>query len=104
MRDELFAPRILSLRRGREEVYEILRLGCGLGPRLGRSRQKKSLEIFVATAQGFLYRLKLMEPLTADFGRFLRGQAAVLVELDRVVSHGPKLSTVCGVIPDGYAA
>jgi hypothetical protein len=29
-----------------------------------------------------------MQALTANFGRFLSGHAAVLVEIDRVVHHG----------------
>ncbi len=60
MRDELLAARILSLRRGSEELYKILRFGRGLRPGLRRRGQEKSLELFVATPQRCLICLKLM--------------------------------------------
>ena len=88
MRDELLAARILSLRCGGEELYKILRLGRGLRPGLRRSGQEKFLELFLATSQGRLIGLKLMEALAANFCRFLSGHAAVLVEVNRVVRHG----------------
>ncbi len=88
MGDELLAARILCLRCGGEELYEILRLGCGLRPGLRRSGEEKILELFLAASQGHLIGLKLMEALTAIFCRFLSGHAAVLVEVDQVVRHG----------------
>ena len=87
MRDELLAARILSLGCGGEELYEILRLGRGLRPGLRRSGQEKLLELFLATLQGRLIGLKLMQALTPNVCRFLSGHAAVLVEVDRVVRH-----------------
>ena len=88
VRDELLAARILSLRCGSEELYEILRLGRGLRPGFCRSGQEKFLELFLATSQGRLIGLKLMQALTANICRFLSGHAAVLVEIDRLVRHG----------------
>lgn len=87
MRDELLAARILSLQRGGEQLYEILRLGRRLRPVLRRRGQEKLLELFLAALQGGPLGLKLVEALTADFCRFLSGHSAVLVELDRVVRH-----------------
>jgi len=88
MRDELLAPGILGLRRRGEKLYEILRLGRGLGPGFRRGCQKKPLQLFLASSQGRLIGLKLVQALAAHFGRLLGGHAAALVEVDRVVGHG----------------
>jgi hypothetical protein len=88
MSDELFVARILSLRCDGEELYEILRLGSGLRPSLRRSGQEKFLELILATSQGRLISLKLMEALTANICRYLTCHASVLVQVDWFVRHG----------------
>jgi hypothetical protein len=86
MHDELLAALMLSLRCGGEKLYKILCLDRGLRPGLRRSGQEKNLEFFLTMSQGRLIGLNLLEVPT-NFGRFLSGHAAVLVEVNRVVRH-----------------
>jgi hypothetical protein len=94
IRDELLAARILSLCSASEELKEIPRLRCGLGPGRRRSGDKKLLQLHLTLLQGRLIDLDLMEPST-DFGSLLSIHATVLIEFYRFVCHGHLHALLC---------
>ena len=55
-----------------------------------------ALEFFLSTSQGFLIGLDLLEA-PAEFRRFLRGHAAMLVEFDWVFRHNHLPFAACAM-------
>jgi hypothetical protein len=80
-------PRVLSRQARGIEVEQMPRLHCGLRPRSGGHRHHAVFEFGLPLAQ-FPYMGFDVGQRAAQIGRLLRGHAAMLVEIDRAVSHG----------------
>jgi hypothetical protein len=79
LRYQLSTAGILRLGCSSEELDQISRLCCSLGPSRRWSRNGMTLEFFVAASQDRLIGLDL-EEAPADFRRSLCGHAAMLVD------------------------
>lgn len=96
-RDQRAVSRILGGQAGGIEVEQMARLHCGLRPGRRGHGHHAVFEIGLALAQIPDLGLDLAQG-AAQVGGFLRGHAAVLVEIDRLLSHWPMLASAAGTV------
>ena len=84
--DEPLPARVLSLGGSGEQLEKVSRARCCFGARRGGGGVEKTLQFFLAISQRRLVKPNVVKE-TANLGVALRGHAAVLVEIDRLVRH-----------------
>ena len=84
--DEPLPARVLSLGGSGEQLEKVSRARCRFGARRGGGGVEKTLQFFLAISQRRLVKPNVVKE-TANLGVALRGHAAVLVEIDRLVGH-----------------
>jgi hypothetical protein len=81
-----FCRRGSFLRGGSEQLDKIPSFRYHLGPRCSRGDEKRILQLFLTISQRSLIGLNLVK-IPTNFGVFLSGHTAVLVKIDRRISH-----------------
>src|SRR4029077_7565559 len=100
--NQCLSSRIMRRERRRKEVEEVTGLFSRFLPICRGRGQQVGFQFGLPKAQFFFVRLDIrQEP--AQLGRFLRGHAAMLVEVDRLIGHDRALRRVSGYFSLSYS-